>query len=219
MRRFQFSLRALLGSAVFVAVACSTLLCASETIASVVFTVTAVVLLAAVVAAVFRRGASRAFCVGFAIFGWGYLWLASWPEDYSSYPETRAWHLQESRGLATTKLMSFTYHALLPWVRTPPAPPPQPYGPYGTPSPDGYSPGYYDDDPFGAPGGPRPEGPGYPGATPIPASYPPTTSPPASSYPEFSAFMRVGHSLWAWLFALFGGLLARYLYATREKEP
>ena len=35
MRRFQFSLRALLGAMAFVAVACSTLLYASETIASV----------------------------------------------------------------------------------------------------------------------------------------------------------------------------------------
>jgi hypothetical protein len=82
--------------------------------------------------------------------------------------------------------------------------------PVGTPTPDGYSGGYYEDDPFGVPTSPGPYGPG---------SYPPTTPPSASSYPALSSFIRVGHSLWAWLFALFGGLLARYFYATREKKP
>ncbi len=211
MRRFQFSLRALLGSAVFVAVACPSLLYASETIASLVFTATAVLLLAAVVAALFRRGPARAFWVGFAIFGWGYLWLAYRPDNPFALP------VPAYGDLATTRLMSFTYYALLPRVRTRPAPPPQPYGAYAAPSPDGYSPGYYDDDPFGAPG--DPEGPGYPGGIPIPASYPPTNSPPASSYPDYFDFIRVGHSLWAWLFAVFGGLVARYFYVTREKQP
>jgi hypothetical protein len=219
MPRFQFSLRALLGAAVFVAVACSSLLYASETIASLVFTATVLVLLAAVVAAVCRRGAARAFWVGFAIFGWGYLWLAIWPEPAPSMvmPARGPEGFQEYRGLVTTKLMVFAYEALLPWMRTPP--PPQPSGPYGTPAPVWYSPGMYDDDPFGDPSAPRPEGPGYPAYAPIPAPYPPATRPPASSYPSYPAFMRVGHSLWAWLFALFGAVLARHIYRTREKKP
>ena len=212
MRRFQFSLRALLGATVFVAVACSTLLYASDTIASVVFTVTAVVLLAAVLAALFRRGTSRAFWVGFAIFGWGYLWLAHWPEPgWAGLPATSrpGWHLQEHEGLATTNLLSFTYHALLPLVRTPPPPSgvwaPRPL--YSAPA------GSYPPSTAIGPGG---------SAAPLPPVAPAVPVMPAPtpfSYPSLSSFMRVGHSLWAWLFAIFGGLLAPYLSATREKKP
>lgn len=229
MPRFQFSLRALLGATAFVAVACSTLLYASATIASVVFTLTVVVLLAAVAAALFRRGAARAFWVGFAIFGWAYLLLAQWPAPHigMGIPAGGPGDFQESQGLATTQLMSFTYHALLPLVRTPP---PQPYGPV-----------YWSSGPvYGAPrgsSGPAPPVAVAPDGTiaPVPplpaagagdpfgpATWAPVTPAPVtftSSYPSYYAFMRVGHSLWAWLFALFGGLLARHCYVTREKEP
>ncbi len=32
-------------------------------------------------------------------------------------------------------------------------------------------------------------------------------------------FALTAHCVWTWLFAMLGGLLARYLYATREREP
>ena len=226
MPRFQFSLRALLGATAFVAVACSTLLYASGTIASVVFTVTVIVLLAAIVAALFRQGTARAFWVGFAIFGWSYVWLVQWPNPNTGLgiPAGAAVGLQEHQGLATTKLMSFTYHALLPLVRTPPSQPWQPYAPvyWSSGAPVVLNPPAVQVAPDGSvsPVPPLPStGSGGPYYAPAPPPVTPAPVPTTSSYPSYFAFMHVGHSLWAWLFALFGALLARHFYRTREKKP
>jgi hypothetical protein len=41
-------------------------------------TVTLACLLAAILGAIYQRGSARAFCVGFALFGWAYLILVEW---------------------------------------------------------------------------------------------------------------------------------------------
>jgi hypothetical protein len=45
------------------------------------------------------------------------------------------------------------------------------------------------------------------------------TATPKTFYPEYTPFLMVAHWLWTLLLALLGGLLACYLYATREGEP
>lgn len=67
----RFSIRSML---IFVAVAalvCVSFTNATHFVASIVYTVTVIVLLAAVVGAIYRKGGARAFWVGVAIFGWG----------------------------------------------------------------------------------------------------------------------------------------------------
>ena len=152
---FQFSIKALLGLAVFVALACAALLSASEWWAGATFTLTLAVLLVAVLASIFRRGSTRAFWIGFAVVGWVYLSL--WPAmRFSS--RLLVWG---DLPLLTTNLSELAYSELHPT-------------------------GWED----------------------------------ACGINEHQCrFVVVAHCLWTWLFAMFGGLLACYLYATRAKKP
>ena len=106
MRRFQFSLRALLGLVLFVAVGCAALVHANELVASAVYSVTLLVLFVAIVRGLFGADSGRVFWLGFAIFGWGYVWLA--------YGEIQilGLGLPATRALATTKLLDFVYLAI-----------------------------------------------------------------------------------------------------------
>ena len=76
MRRFRFSLASLISAVLFIAVACAALRNASKLWASMIFTLTVCLLLGAILGVVFRGGDTRAFCLGFALLGWGYLFLA-----------------------------------------------------------------------------------------------------------------------------------------------
>jgi hypothetical protein len=75
----QFSLLTLFGLVTIVALGCAALRSPSELWASSLFTFTIVVLLAAILRAILRRGPARAFWIGFALFGWGYLLLIFGP--------------------------------------------------------------------------------------------------------------------------------------------
>ena len=101
MRRFQFSLRALLGLVLFVAVGCAALVHANELVASAVYSVTLLVLFVAIVRGLFGADSGRVFWLGFAIFGWGYVWVA--------YGEIQilGLGLPATCALATTKLLDF----------------------------------------------------------------------------------------------------------------
>ena len=79
MRRFRFSLASLMSSVLVIAVACAALRYASELWASVVFTLTVGLLLGATLCVVFRGGDARAFCLGFVLFGGGYLFVVFGP--------------------------------------------------------------------------------------------------------------------------------------------
>jgi hypothetical protein len=73
MRRFRFTIASLLGVVLVVAVAFAALREATALWDSIVFTLTACLLLASVLLAVHRAGEARAYWSGFALFGAAYL--------------------------------------------------------------------------------------------------------------------------------------------------
>lgn len=76
---WQFSVFALLMVVAFVSVACAALVYASLWWASICLTGAVIVHLVAVLGLVYRCGPARAFWLGFAVLGWGYLLLAFAP--------------------------------------------------------------------------------------------------------------------------------------------
>ncbi len=81
MKSLQMSILALVLIVVVCAMAFTALKTASDLWYGALYTFTAVLLLAALVAARFRRGNEKAFWFGFAVFGWGFfiLGLGTWP--------------------------------------------------------------------------------------------------------------------------------------------
>jgi hypothetical protein len=60
------------------------------------YTITMIALGLSLTGAIAARGPTRSFCVGFAVFGSGYLYLSSYPNE-SSWPARRIWYpAQES---------------------------------------------------------------------------------------------------------------------------
>jgi hypothetical protein len=102
--RVRFSLAALLTAVLAIGVACAALRYASELWASAAFSRALVLLLGAVLGALFRRSASRAFWVGFALFGWAYLLLVFGPWFNSSVKPR----------LVTTRLITYLHQKLPP---------------------------------------------------------------------------------------------------------
>jgi hypothetical protein len=205
MRRPTVSIRAMLVIVAFIALACVALARANHIWASLMFTASLAVISFAVLAATFRRGAKQAFWIGFALFGWGYLWMAHWPDDPSSgLNGAPRWQLQQdSNGtLATTQLLNYLYNEWLPTIREPP--PPAPRGGYGGFGGGGFGGGGLGSVPagfaFGGAGGVAP---------------PPLV---VIDYPAPHEFMHVGHSLFVIVLALVGGLIAVQLYRSRESE-
>ncbi|MHC4400253.1 MAG: hypothetical protein ACYTG0_11300 [Planctomycetota bacterium] len=158
MRTLQFSLRALLGLTLFVALGCAALLHATELVASLAYTAVVLLLLFAVVRGLFRGPSTRAFWLGFAVFGGGYF-MGSFSGE-----------------LATTKLLDLSWRA----IRSAPSGVVLPVGPFRVPQP------------FGPP-------------------------PADDFYPLRGHFATVGHSLFAVILAVIGGLLARHFDATRRR--
>ncbi len=77
MRRIHFSLARLMG---FVLVACcviASLRVASKLLADAILFPTLGIMAMAILGAVYRAGNRRAFWLGFALFGWGYMALSS----------------------------------------------------------------------------------------------------------------------------------------------
>ena len=92
MKNITFSIKGLLTAVTVIAVGLFALMNASYVWSSVVLSFTLLLLLIALVAIVYRRGESRAFWVGFAIFGWAYFILTHPPlgESYHSLLPTHA---------------------------------------------------------------------------------------------------------------------------------
>src|SRR5205823_14555900 len=85
MRMPRFSIAKLMGAVLVASLGLAALRDGSELCAGVLFLLTCGVLALAVIGAACRREADRAWWLGFAAFGWGYLALAFWsPEAYSS---------------------------------------------------------------------------------------------------------------------------------------
>lgn len=196
--RLRFSLRQLLGFVAFVAVGCGGLMRPSVGLASLIFTATLVVLLVAILGAVGRKGTARVFWIGFAIAGSGYLWMAHWADE-ESYTVSTNWRLQTTGPLLTTKLLALARDAL--------HPPPQGYPPvtgfFASPLEPRAATVFGQMGGIGGMGGRRGVGR-------------PTQDPAAAYEAKMNAFMRIGHSLWALVFAYLGGQLARYFRTTAE---
>jgi len=197
--RFQFSLRQLMALVVFAAVGCAGLAQPSPFMASVVFTLMVSILFVAILAAVAKSPSLRFFWIGFAVAGWGYLWVAHWPDEdrYTAVPQ---YELQTNGPLLTTKVIDWAFAALHPR-------PPQERSGGGFMS---VPPGDFDQRlplPLAQMGGMG----GMSGSSRAPI----LTGPPYEVMR--SAFIRVGHSLWTLLFAYLGGRLTLHFYRTRKE--
>jgi len=146
---------------------------ASETWAGVMLLLTCGVLALAVVGVVCRAESERAWWLGFALFGWGYLALAfwSWKNEPSPSLPTLVWLDTLSTKLGLT---------------------PQGMGGMG-----------------GMGGGMRSMWNAQFGAATLPGGFGGNA---AGVGPNWS-YAQVGHCLWALLFAILGGILARALFA------
>lgn len=200
--RFQFSLRELLALVVFVALGCAGFLQPSPLMASAVFSLTLVILSVAILAAVGKSSSARFFWIGFAVAGWGYLWLAHWPDE-GPLGLVPHWELQTTGPLLTTKLLHSTFTTLHP-------PPENYHRSFGM---GGMGGGFMSVPPEGVDHGLPPLLAQYGGMGGFQR--------PASDGPSYeqmeSAFFRTGHSLWALLFAYVGGRLTRHFFNSRKE--
>lgn len=114
MCRPRFSLRWLMVSVYFIAVACGLLVYATPLTASGAFGATLLLLFAAVPLGVYGAGERRAFWFGFVLFGLGYLVVAcgDWQAPHAYLNQVRV-----RDGLPTTKLLELVYK----WLPTKPA--------------------------------------------------------------------------------------------------
>jgi len=167
-RTIRFSIAGLMGIVLAAAIGLAALRNASETWAGVMLLLTSGVLALAVVGVVCRAEAERAWWLGFALFGWGYLALAFWSLNNDRAPKlpTLVW-----LDTLSTKLGL----------------PPQALG-----GMDGMGGGMRSIPLFTVIGQ---FGGGASGAAPN------------------GSFAQIGHCLWALLFAVLGGILARFLFA------
>jgi hypothetical protein len=156
------------------------------------------VLLVAILGAVGRRGTARVFWIGFALAGSGYLWVAHWADE-ESYAISTDWRLQTTGPLFTTKLLRLAHGSLHP-------PPPN-----------------LPERGMGGMGGGFFAVPSEPLLGPVFGQMAAPSAASVAAWADYelkrSAFMRLGHSLWALLFAYLGGQLARYFRATAEGCP
>jgi hypothetical protein len=196
MKRPQFSLWWLLGLTALVAVGCTALMNASAAWAMSLHSALLALLLVAVLRAIYRHGAVRAFWIGFALFGWVYLILVYWVHYNSQFTDG----FNDPRGseLATTWLLQWGYDTLLPLVRQPPAATALLGPSFGGGFGGGLAAGS---------GGALPQASGGTiagafggGAAPVPY------------YPDLQTFIRVGQPLCALVLAILGGWTARWLY-------
>jgi hypothetical protein len=196
----QFSLKTLAGIVAFSAVACCSLIYASDTWSATIFTSAIVFLAFATLAASYSRESARAYWVGCAFCGWLYLLLVFGPLSGTQRVNTMG-QLNVDSELATTHLARWLYQSVLPKLRQPPHTVVvtalglgSDAGLTGTLVPDGGT--VMLDLYTGSP------------VTPAPVVA-------TRSYPDETSFIRVSHALWTWLFALAGGIMGRWLYAKR----
>ena len=102
MRTFRFPIAGLMWAVVVAALGLAALRNASEVWAGATLLVTCGILCLAIVGVVCRKDESRAWWLGFALFGWGYLALAFWSPH--SLPTTALLHVLEARIGATQQV-------------------------------------------------------------------------------------------------------------------
>ena len=126
----RFSILTLLGIVAFAAVGCAALLNANQLWAEATYSIAFVTLLIALVAALMLRGGTRAFCIGFAVFGIAYFsdlfsdqsqmitysisenlhdWTEAAPRDGSAFVETPSGLV---RPLVLNPFLVLVFHSL-----------------------------------------------------------------------------------------------------------
>ncbi|HVX11226.1 MAG TPA: hypothetical protein VHC22_08610 [Pirellulales bacterium] len=181
MRSFHFSLRSMFGLVSFLAIGCGLLIYTSRFTSSLTFTGALAVLVCAIPCAVGHEGERRAFWTGFAAFGSVYLWFicGSWQSPDGNEP------LRER--LPTTAILRWCHEKV---ARSQPAP--------IVVSAGGMGPGM-----SSMMSGAMAGGSMMPGTM---SWMPPVTT---VVTPDWSDFSTTGQSLFAILFAVFGGLIGR----------
>ncbi|HVX14951.1 MAG TPA: hypothetical protein VHC22_27420 [Pirellulales bacterium] len=175
----RFSLRGLFGVVSFLAVSCGLIIYATPLLAIATFSAMLVVMLTAILGAIYNRGDRRAFWTGFALFGFAYVWLfcGNWQMlDGSGHPRDH---------LLSTTFLTWCY-SKAPFTRTTSTMVPL------TPGISGMT-------------GPAP----MMVRGMMPGGSPAMTMTTVATPPDWSAFMTTGHSLFTLAFAFFGGVIAR----------
>ena len=216
---FQFSVRGLLVAVTMAAVGIAALLNASVWLDALAWGAALLVLSTAVLLTVYRRQEQRAFWVGFTVFGGIYLLLivqsftADWKNDpLSSNP-------LHYNALATTKVMTLLYQAVLPDSRQ--------QEQITLPASDRDIAVWNSDTGVAM---------NVPGQT-LRVDFTTTVNSlafapdggsvlisgnkmaPNPSYIPLGKFISIGHTLWLLLIAAVGGKVCRIVYRTRPKEP
>jgi hypothetical protein len=199
---WTFSLKQLFVWTAVVGLGCVALRNASDVWAAAMLGLVVLVLASAILLAIFRSEARRAFWIGFATFGWLYVLLLAfgWSLDPNNGPDNPL----RPHNLVTTRISNACYHWLYDaaFAR---------YYSAQQSSMGGMSGGMMGSGMGGL--GPMT---GYgSGMMPGSGSMPLLTAPPGPAQHEFA---NVAHSLWAILLATLGGCLASWLYATK-REP
>jgi hypothetical protein len=102
MPRFRFSLAAILGMLVVVALALAGLVSIREVWSKVLFSAMVFALFISILGISYRQDDARAFCVGFAVLGWGHMLIASGPWFENRF----------SRNLVTTSMAQYLHPKL-----------------------------------------------------------------------------------------------------------
>lgn len=210
---WRFTLKHLFIWTAVIALCCVALRNASGLWVAVMIGLALLTMATAILLVIFRRGADRAYWIGFATFGWLYLGLMlfGWNMDPNSY----AANPFQPHNLVTSRLSEVAYHWLYDEAF-------ETYnaslqmGPGGGYSGFGSS-GGMSSSPYGPGGGMMGSGMmpggGYPGPGAMRGMGPVALPPPPG--PNSQDFVNLSQALWAILLAAVGGALARWLYATR----
>jgi hypothetical protein len=204
MRRFRISIAGLLVAVALLGLAIAALIYPSPLVANAFFSMTLATLTIAVLAAVYHRGAKRAFWVGFSTCGWAYFLAVFGPEPLS--------HV--GPGLVTTTILNIVYPYTVPSAVAAAALDPIESS---TPSAQLYRRVVHDRQViltggFGAKSGPP---------VPPPTPWEIWTRPDRMTQFNQSSprmFQRIGHSLFCLIFALIGGALTRRFQMARDRE-
>ena len=97
MRWFRLSIAGMMALVLFLSLAFTALRYSSGIAAGITCLLSLGILLLAVPGVVYQRSGGRAFCLGFALFGWGYIAMAY--QTWSQQEDTDAW------GLVTTRIL------------------------------------------------------------------------------------------------------------------
>lgn len=209
MSKFRFSLLSLLLATAAAAVGCAALANPTDVWSLIVTNSCFAVLSVAVLAAIYGYAGCRAFWVGFAVIGWGYL-AVGWrnEDDGQTFVTSRLlnWLAEQTLAESSEALLS------IPPSGTPPVPIAFTAPTVVNPA-SGIAPPVTVGFDFNVPATASPvQQAGSYIAVPTAPIVGPAVDPQA-----LSRLMSIGHSLWALVFGFAGGVVARAFYFRRER--